>query len=1020
MRSVLVLILITVPAGLLRAQSTNATKPSIFREGFLAVSLSLFILMLISPADSVRAADLAPPQSSYIRARFSTDQGLYSDIVDDIVQSHDGFLWLRVNGVDLDRFDGQHFESSNRVGRVGSLAVAPNGDLWVGTSEDLKQIPADEFGQLDHWQPVSHPLGHGLEIVALHFTEKGVLWVGTNRGLYRFENGVFSPVIPGAYITRIEKAGNEHLWIVTPGGPVEWDGSKAVSHPELAARLGVKAPDIFDVLEDSKGVTWFCTKDGMARLVGGTLEKLKPYGPRGHATFAVYEDPRGRIWFARNEGLFQLTATGLQLVAADLKVRRMYGDRDGNLWVATNGQGLFRFKDLRVRTFTTADGLPNDVAMTVLAAHDGSVWAGFNCGGIAHSDGHGFRIYNEKDGLLNSCAWSLAEDAEHDLWIGTWGGGAFRFHEGKFTQYSKAQGLAENVVTSVAAARDGSVWLAGNGSVSQIRDGRIRNYTSADGLPEASSSYLHTDRRGDIWVALTHGTERLVGDRFEPFLLLGKIRAPYVGEDSAGGLYFYARSPRGLLGIFRMVNNQAIQVALGMGAQELRETKDGDFWLFSSDGILRIAAGGLEHARRQDEPLDFERFGLADGMPSNIGSAGVPTSALTPDGKLWIATNRGLAVVDLPRLSRTDRKPTIYVEKVTVGRNPQTPPHELVLPAGTHHLELHFDAIDITAPENIRLQYRMDGVDSEWLDANPPGHAIYSTLSPGKHSFHIRACNSSGIWDRVGTAYYITQEPYIYQTHWFLAASMAFGLLLIATLYQLRLQQLRRQFDAGLEGRVQERTRIARDLHDTLLQSFHGILLRFQAASNLLPERPSEAKQRLESAIDQAAQAITEGRDAVQGLRSSTTETNDLALAISTLGKELGADEASGNFAVVQIRVEGTPRNLHPILRDEVYRIAGEALRNASRHAQARKIEVEIRYGDRELRLRVRDDGKGIDPSMLKDGGRDGHFGLHGMRERAKVVGGKMEIWSELDAGTEVELSIPASIAYAKSQPPGS
>jgi signal transduction histidine kinase/ligand-binding sensor domain-containing protein len=973
--------------------------------------------MLMSPADSVRAAGLGQPQSNYIRARFSTEQGLYSDIVDDIVQSHDGFLWMRVNGVDLDRFDGQHFESSNRVGRVGSLAVAPNGDLWVGSSDDLKQIPADELDQLDRWQPVSHPLGHGLEIVALHFTEEGVLWVGTNRGLYRFENGVFSPVIPGAYITRIEKAGNGHLWIATSEGPVEWDGSKAVSHPELAARLGVIATDIFHVLEDSKGVTWFCTEDGVARLVGGTLEKLEPYGPRGHATFAIYEDPRGRIWFARNEGLFQLTATGLQLVAADLKVHRMYGDRDGNLWVATNGQGLFRFKDLPVRTFTTADGLPNDVAMTVLAAHDGSVWAGFNCGGLSRFDGHGFRTYNEKDGLVNSCVWSLAEDSEHDMWIGTWGGGAFRFHQGKFTQYSKAQGLAEKVVTSVAAARDGSVFVAGNGSVSQIRDGRIRNYTSADGLSEGSSSYLHTDRRGDIWVTLTHGTERLVGDRFEPFLLLGKIRAPYMGEDSTGGLYFYAHSPRGPLGIFRMVNNQATQVAPGMKAQELRETKDGDFWLFSSEGILRIAPGGLENARRQDEPLDFEPFGLADGMPSNTGSAGIPTSTLTPDGKLWIATIRGLAVVDLPRLPKTNLKPTIYIEKVAVGRNSQTPPHELALPAGTHHLELYFDAIEITSPEKIRLQYRLDGVDSEWLDANPPGQAVYSTLSPGKYAFHIRACNRSGIWDRAGTVYYITQEPYFYQTHWFLAAGIAFGMLLIATMYQLRLQQMRRQFDAGLEARVQERTRIARDLHDTLLQSFHGVLLRFQAASNLLPERPSDAKQRLESAIDQAAQAITEGRDAVQGLRSSTTETNDVAVAISTLGKELGAGEGGGDSAVVQVRVEGTPRNLHPILRDEVYRIAGEALRNASRHAQARKIEVEIRYDDRELRLRVRDDGKGIDPNVLKEGGSDGHFGLYGMRERAKLVGGKLEVWSEFDAGTEVELSIPASIAYAKSQP---
>jgi signal transduction histidine kinase/ligand-binding sensor domain-containing protein len=990
-----------------------AHQPSIFRKGFVAVSLSLFVLMLISPADLVRAAGLGPPQSNYIRARFSTDQGLHSDIVDDIVQSHDGFLWLRVDGVDLDRFDGQHFDESNGVGLFGSLAVAPNGDLWVGARDDLKQIPADELDQIDRWQPISHPLRPGLSIVALHFTREGVLWVGTNRGLYRFENGVFSPAIPGPYIERIEEAGKGHLWIATGEGPVEWDGSKAVSHPELAARLGVKAPEIFDVLEDSKGVTWFCTKHGVARRVGGTLERLAPYGPRGHETYAVYEDPRGRIWFARSEGLFQLTAAGLQLVAADLKVRKMYGDRDGNLWVSTNGQGLFRFKDLHVRTFTTADGLPNDVAMTVLAAHDGSVWAGFNCGGLAHFDRHGFRIYNEKNGLTNGCVWSLAEDGQHDLWIGTWGGGVFRFHEGKFTQYSKAQGLTDNVARDIVAARDGSIWVAGSGPVSRIRDGRIRNYTLTDGLPDASGSYVYADRQGGIWVWLNVGMERLVNDRFEPFSFLYKVR-PFlflIGEDSASGLYFYTQPTQGPRGIFHVVNNQATLVTLDLAAQELRETKEGDFWLFSSEGIIRIPPGGLENARRQDEPLDFERFDQEDGMPSNQCTAGIPVSTLTPDGRLWIATIRGLAVVDLPRLPKTDLKPSIYVEKVTIGRNSQAPPHELALPAGTYHLELYFDAIEITSPEKIRLQYRLDGVDSEWLDANPPGQAIYSTLPPGKHAFHIRACNRSGIWDRVGTEYDITQEPYFYQTHWFLAAGIAFGLLLIATLYQLRLQQLRRQFDAGLEARVEERTRIARELHDTLLQSFHAVLFSLQAVSDQISG--GSIKQQLDSTIDQAAAAITEGRDAVQDLRLSTVVTNDLAADVSALGQELAANQTNHVRAAFRIEVQGAPRDLHPILRDEIYRITGEALRNAFKHAQAQQIEVEIRYEERQLRLVVRDDGKGIDSKILEGEEPAGHFGLRGLRERAQIAGGRLDVWSKLGAGTEVDLSIPASVAYA-------
>jgi len=216
-----------------------------------------------------------------------------------------------------------------------------------------------------------------------------------------------------------------------------------------------------------------------------------------------------------------------------------------------------------------------------------------------------------------------------------------------------------------------------------------------------------------------------------------------------------------------------------------------------------------------------------------------------------------------------------------------------------------------------------------------------------------------------------------------------------------------------LEERLHERTRIARDLHDTLLQSFQGLLLRFDAATSLLPGRPEEARTRLESAMDLAEEAITEGRDAVRGLRSSTVLTNDLARAIHALGEELATGESNPNGAVFHVGVEGTSREFHPISRDEIYRIASEAMRNAFMHAQARQIEVNIQYGERQFRLRVRDDGKGIDEKFVNGDGRLGHYGLPGMRERALLLGGKLTVWTELNRGTVLELSVPAANAYA-------
>src|SRR6201999_895223 len=322
-----------------------------------------------------------------------------------------------------------------------------------------------------------------------------------------------------------------------------------------------------------------------------------------------------------------------------------------------------------------------------------------------------------------------------------------------------------------------------------------------------------------------------------------------------------------------------------------------------------------------------------------------------------------------------------------------------------------YTGLSYTVPERVQFRYRLDGLVGDWEDPGTRREAIYTNLRPGKYRFRVIASNNDGVWNAAGATLDFSIAPAWYQTIWFRVLCVTVFVVLLWAAHRLRLRQMAYQFNVRLEERVSERTRIARDLHDTLLQSFQGLLLRFQTVSQLLPA--GEAKQRLDGAIDQAAEAITEGRDAVQGLRSSTVETNDLAMAIRTIGEELAADETNHSSAVFQVEVEGPPRSLHPILRDEVYRLTGEALRNAFQHAQARRIEVEVRYDQKQFRLRVRDDGKGIDPKVLNGEGRDGHYGLHGMRERAKLVGGKVAIWSERGSGTEIELSIPASTAYA-------
>jgi signal transduction histidine kinase len=329
-------------------------------------------------------------------------------------------------------------------------------------------------------------------------------------------------------------------------------------------------------------------------------------------------------------------------------------------------------------------------------------------------------------------------------------------------------------------------------------------------------------------------------------------------------------------------------------------------------------------------------------------------------------------------------------------------------------LQFNYTSPTFSIPQKVQFRYKLDGYDDDWHEAGTRRQAFYTDVPPRKYTFRVMAANSDGVWsERAATLEFSIAAAY-YQTTWFRVVSAVSFVALLWAAHRYRMRQAQHAFALTLEARVAERTRIARELHDTLLQSFHGVLLRFQTASYLLSERPAEAKEKLDDAIDQAAKAITEGRDAVQGLRASTLERNDLAKAIRALGDELAANANTharpSGFHVV---VEGNPMDLHPIVRDEIYKIAAEALRNAFRHADAGRVEAEIRYDDEQFRLRVRDDGKGIDPAVLAGRGIDGHYGLRGMPERAAVIGGELAVWSEVGAGTEVELRLPASTVYA-------
>jgi signal transduction histidine kinase len=430
---------------------------------------------------------------------------------------------------------------------------------------------------------------------------------------------------------------------------------------------------------------------------------------------------------------------------------------------------------------------------------------------------------------------------------------------------------------------------------------------------------------------------------------------------------------------------------------------------FLFNPLIRMASRDFRAAEQPSEtPIDLLTLSKADGLPDAQITSRPPSIAQTPDGKVWFAQFAGLAMLD-PALLKPAPKVLIRVGNVTVDRSTRAPGQNLTLSPGTHHVEIRFDAVDISSPDRTRLQYRMEGVDPGWIDAEPVHSAVYSTLPPGTHALHIRACNRDGVWDRAGIVFEVVQQPFHYQTGAFRAAMIAAIGLMLAALSRLRSGQIAARVEARLEGRMAERERIARELHDTLLQSVQGLLLRFQTVAGKLAES-DPSKKMLEDTLDRADLVVIEARERVKDLRSASEDPKALTKALGTLGAEL----AEGRPTQLQVSVSGPSTNLNIAVWNEIYWIAREALANAFRHAGAQHIDCTVEYGKREFRLSVKDDGRGFPAEVQQQGARSGHWGLIGMRERAQKVGGKIGISNEPGGGTTVSVRIPATHAYKR------
>lgn len=1003
---------------------------------------ALLTFMLLALCPSAFALNPSLDISQYAHTSWKIRDGFPKGQTTSIAQTPDGYLWLGTE-FGLFRFDGVRSvlwqppaDQKLPSNFIFSLLVTRGGTLWIGTSKGLASW---KDGKLTEYPELA-----GQYIFRLIEDHEGTVWVGGTAvpigklcsiqdGSVRCygEDGTLGR---GAFNLYEDRKGN--LWVGGETGLWRWKPGPPKFYP-LPVQSGY--PDIMSECDD--GALLIGTRSGLQRFVDGKTEAYLLPGAVGQLRAnKLLHDRDGGLWIGTVDGGLVHVHQGRTDVFAPSDglsgehVYNLFEDREGTIWVATVN-GLDRFRDFTVATFNVKQGLSSAIVGSVLAARDGSVWLGTYAGLNRLSNGQIklFGASNDKqDGKLNGLIpnslfqddrgriWvstfrefgylendrfisikggpggntlSMVEGKAGNLWIANEQAGLIQLLHGSVVQQIPWVGLGHKDHASILAADPlhGGIWIGFFlGGVAYFSDGQVRaSYTSADGLGEGRVSDLQLDQDGTLWVATGGGLSRLRDGRVAT--LTSKNGLPC----------------------------DSVHWAI--------EDDDHSFWLYTACGLVRVARAELEAwAAAMDEDIyatptiQATVFDISDGV-RNLSGAGHYSSqvAKTSDGKLWFLPLDGVSVIDPRHLPINNLPPPIHIEQITADHKTYDATSDsnerLRLPALVRDLQIDYTALSFVVPEKVLFRYKLEGHDTDWQDVGDRRQAFYNNLPPGNYRFRVMACNNSGVWSEDSTFLDFAIAPAYYQTTWFLVSCVVAFLLLLAAVYQLRVRQVARQYNMRMEERVNERTRLARDLHDTLLQSLQGVLMKFHAVTYLLPHRADEAQKMLESVIEQGRQAIDEGRNAVQGLRSSTVITNDLAPVLSALGEELAADQSGQNPLDFRVIVEGTPRNLVPLVRDEVYRIAGEALRNAFRHAQAGRIGVEIQYDRRRLRLRIQDDGKGIDPKLLAEGGRDRHFGLAGMQERASLVGGKLAVFSRPDSGTEVELTIPASIAYAKS-----
>ena len=949
------------------------------------------------------------------RTSWTQKDGVPSDI-QSMAQTRDGWLWLGTPD-GLYRFDGVTFERYPlKLNQVLAMHALDNGDLLVSFSpEGLLIVHAN--GKVTE---LSSPPRQQGAIRAMDMDRSGAIWAATFEGVYRHAGGKWETVATGPdwadSVQNVTIDQYDRVWASTRHALYRYDREAKkllrVEGQGMGGRL-LQSPD---------GRLWAVDDDRNLRPVptpaqGQQMPRLPDFNQSESREVGQF-DRDGNLWMLLcPQGICRVARAGSlpnrpinpaqqatdrldqawQLT--DIATSGMLEDREGNLWVSTRS-GLDRFRENKLIPARIA-GASGELSVT--RDDDGKLWLAdwatrgiwtIGADGVAVRDPHrsGISLARDRDGAVLIAG---TRDIE-------------RIYQGKSSNIAlPAPGGKPVDLTVLGVLDDGkTLWMAAlQTSLMGLKDGRWlprgefklpqRIYMSAAGGP------------GQLWLSHNDGALTLYDNgnstRYD-IAAVGLETGIFPGQQLVVG---------GERGIVVMRDNRFVQLG-PLNAEALRMvsgmavTPDGDRWLNGARGLVHIRRGDWENSVRQPSiPLVYELIDALEGYPGRAAVGNRQTSVYNMgNGVLWLRATGGLVRLDTNALRANTVKPIVQLLRVNTDQGAYPATAVLHLPPDSHNFNIQYTAPGLRKPEGMQFQYKLDGVDQQWQDAGTRRAAYYTNVGPGRYNFSVRAANEDGMASDVVASMQIEIAPTVVQTWWFQLLCLALALLALYGAWRYRLQKATAAIASQLQVRMDERERIARTLHDTFLQSVQALVLRVYSVLTKLPEG-SEPRTRLEAILDEADRAIEEGRDQVQQLRSGL----DLEQQLRHCGASLAAVHEATAF---ELTITGTARPLSPPVQEELCAIAQEALRNAFQHAHASKVTARIAYGDDALVLTVADNGRGLDDEEVRQRLKDRHFGLVGMRERARRVGAALEIGGAAGQGTVVELKVPARLVYAE------